>query len=82
MIPLSHWDELGSGCVIHLHPMTDEVSRKPHPAGEVKGHNKNRVTFLGSPALWAGSFKYLSPEDLHGRRSFLLGGLEPHTWGW
>jgi hypothetical protein len=34
-----------------------QVPRKPRPVGGVKGHNINEISFPGSPALWAGSFK-------------------------
>ena len=34
-----------------------QVPRKPHLLGGVKGHNINEISFPGSTALWAGSFK-------------------------
>jgi molybdopterin converting factor small subunit len=33
-----------------------QVPRKPRPVGGVKGHNKNEISFPGSPGLWPGSF--------------------------
>jgi len=34
-----------------------QVPRKPRLLGGVKGHNINEISFSGSAALWAGSFK-------------------------
>jgi len=34
-----------------------QVPRKSRLVGGVKGHNQNEISFPGSPALWARSFK-------------------------
>jgi hypothetical protein len=39
-----------------------QVPRKPRPQGEVKGHNRNEISFPGSPGLWPESFKIVHEQ--------------------
>ncbi len=37
-----------------------QVPRKPRSVGGVKGHNKNEISFPGSPGQWPRSFTFLA----------------------
>jgi hypothetical protein len=46
------------------------------PCRRVKRHNQNEISFAGSPALWAGSFKF----DIHLTFACLPFGRDFEIW--